>query len=145
LRDAESLLGQILSLDDNVITRHTAEVILPHSNRELVRTIAENIAKKDTPAALAAVNSAIEDGVDIPTFLDDIIEYFRKGLLLKSGASDVLSLTQHEARELSQNIERFDSEGVIRLIEYFSAAQREVKYVSLPQLPLEIAVIRGCL
>jgi DNA polymerase-3 subunit gamma/tau len=145
LRDAESLLGQILSLDKKNIDRHTAEVVLPHSNRELVRRIAECIAKKDTRAALEAVNCAIDDGVDISIFLYDSIEYFRKALLLKSGAAELLGMTQNETHELIRHTDRFDAEGIIRLIEYFNAAQRDIKYVSLPQLPLEIAVVRGCL
>lgn len=144
-RDAESLLGQVLSLDETKIDRHTADVVLPRSNRELVRSIAENIAKKDTPAVIGAVNFAIDDGVDIFTFLNDCIEYFRKALLLKSGAGDALEVTRHESDEILKNTERFDTEGVIKIIEYFSSAQRDLRYVSLPQLPLEIAVVRSCL
>lgn len=144
-RDAESLLGQILSLDEKKIDRHTADVVLPRSNRELVRIIAECISKKDTPSAIVAVNRAIDEGVDMFTFLDDSIEYFRKALLLKSGAGDVLGVTKHESDELLRYTERFDAEGVIRIIEYFSSAQRDLRYASLPQLPLEIAVVRSCL
>lgn len=144
-RDAESLLGQILSLDEKKIDRHTADVVLPRSNRESVRIIAECIAKKDTPSALAAVQAAIDDGVDMFTFLNDIIEYFRKALILKSGAGEILGATKHEFDELLKYTERFDAEGVIQIIEYFSAAQRDLRYASLPQLPLEIAVVRGCL
>lgn len=144
-RDAESLLGQILSLDETKIDRHTADVVLPHSNRELVRIIAECISKKDTPSAIGVVNRAIDEGVDIFTFFNDCIEYFRKALLLKSGAGDALEVTRHESDEILKNIERFDVERVIKIIEYFSSGQRELRYASLPQLPLEVAVVRSCL
>lgn len=144
VRDAQSLLGKILSLGD-VITINQAEIILPRSDFDNVYKFFFYLIEKNHVAAIELVNKLIEEGVDLIIFSENLLEFLRQLLLLKVDSRlEVFGIGLSEdlieqALELSKKL---NYEELIDMIEIFLDKPKKVKESSIPQFPLEIAIIR---
>ena len=144
LRDAESLLGQILSLDEKEIKAEQAELVIPRSRFDLALELINYLNAKNTAAGLTLINQLVEDGVNLEKFTSDLIEVLRKILLIKisralsefSGAMD-----KETEKNLIKIAEVSDLNYLIKIIEVFIAKRQELKFAEIPQLPLELAVV----
>ncbi len=143
-RDAESLLGQVLALHEKKIDRELASLILPLSNREYVLQLAEDIVAGRQQEALAAVSALIENGIDFGVFTTDLIDYFRDILLIKNGLEAVGESGEQSRQRTAALAERLSEEHILRIIDAFATAQRDARWFTIPQLPLEMAIVRSC-
>jgi DNA polymerase-3 subunit gamma/tau len=147
LRDAESLLGQILALGEKEISQEVASLIIPSTNYNLVLELVQNLVHKNTEAAISLVNKLVQEGIDLVRFTDDLIEFLRKVLLakiskgLKDFAFDLDKETEKQIIDLSAQLEIND---LIYLINLFSSKKFEIKTAVISQLPLEVAIIEYC-
>lgn len=144
VRDAQSLLGKILSLG-NQITLDQAEIILPRSDFNSVYNFVYYLAEKNSIAAIELVNKLVEEGVDLVIFTENILEFLRQLLLIKVDER-LESLTINLSEDLSKKIielsKKFNYAELIDLIEEFLNKPKEIKQSSIPQFPLEIAIVR---
>ncbi|OGY43054.1 MAG: DNA polymerase III, subunit gamma and tau [Candidatus Buchananbacteria bacterium RIFCSPHIGHO2_01_FULL_39_14] len=144
LRDAESLLGQILTLDEKKITLEQSELVLPRSRFDLVLELINYLNIKDTAGALTLINNLVEEGVNLEKFTNDLIEALRKILLLKINKNLIKfsgNLDKESEKKISQTAQNFDLEYLVKIIEILVAKKVELKFAEIQQLPLELAVI----
>jgi DNA polymerase-3 subunit gamma/tau len=149
IRDAESLLGQILSLVDSskIVNESQAELVIPKSDFNLAAEFTEYLFQKKTEDGLRFVNSLVEEGRDLEQFLQDLIEFLRKILLAEVGGN-----LNRYSFELDENLENkvlklskeISSERLVAIIELLVAKKRETKLAAIVQLPLELAVVEIC-
>jgi DNA polymerase III subunit gamma/tau len=136
LRDAESLLEQVLSLDEKRIGAEEAALVLPRSNAQLVRAFIDALAERQGSDAVALINRLIEEGVDLQQFTIDAIEYLR-GLLLAALGSPA-KIVGTEATN------RLGVAHLMRLVNSLNQARVELKTAVIPQLPLELVAAEHC-
>jgi DNA polymerase-3 subunit gamma/tau len=147
LRDAESLLGQILSLGEREITRQEASLIIPSSNFNLVHELVEGLVYKNVETSIILINKLVEEGMDLIKFTDDLIEFLRKLILGKiSGTLKEFAFELDEKMEKSMIdlAQKFEVNDLVRLINLFSSKKMDIKNAAISQLPLELAVIEYC-
>ncbi|MFA5021569.1 MAG: DNA polymerase III subunit gamma/tau [Patescibacteria group bacterium] len=144
IRDAESLLGQLLSLSDKEITVEQAELVLPRSHFGLVLELIENLNKKDVTACLTLINHLVSEGIDLERFAADLIEVLRKILLIKV-SSQLGQFSSGLSKDLEKRVTELSGqislELLIKTIEIMLAKKQELKYSDISQLPLELAVL----
>jgi len=143
LRDAESLLGQILSLGEKEITQSDASIILPTSNTDSTLNFIESILNSETKEALEILESLVNDGVNLNQFSIDILEILRVMMMVQVDASKNFNLdcgaeAQDKIKKLAKEI---SPETLINLIEKTLKRKLEIKTSPIPQLPLEMLVI----
>ena len=127
-RDAESLLGQVLALGDKQITLDQAQLVLPATQRVLIEAFANTLQSKQAAQAILLLNTYLEQGVDLDYFISDVIGWFRDRLLETVSAtpmSDQVVFLQHTLEQLLK-------------------AQKESGREQIPQLPIELAILRIC-
>lgn len=144
IRDAESLLGQILTLDDKKITIEQAELVLPRARFDLALELLDHINKKDATAGITLINNLVEDGINLEKFTDNFIEILRKVLLVK--VNDRLSkFTGILSKDLEKKILEISKSCelglIVKAIEVFLEKRAELKQADIIQLPLEVGVI----
>jgi DNA polymerase-3 subunit gamma/tau len=149
MRDAESLLGQLVSISGKEITRAEADLVIPRSDIAEIVKLLECLSKKDASGAIALVNKLIDDGVDSEKFAGDFIEVLRKVLLSKINPSlgERLGLDIGESFEVKINDlkKNLDVGYLILILEKFIIAKTEMKNSFIIQLPLELAIAELCL
>jgi DNA polymerase-3 subunit gamma/tau len=121
-RDAESLLGQVLALGEKHVTRDVASLVLPATNTLAVDLFVEGLERSDAPGLVKLVNELVEQGVDLSHFTDDVIDALRDRLLERLAAPGNVPAT----------------------IELLLEARRRLKQDRIPQLALELAIVKAC-
>ena len=146
VRDAESVLEQLLALGEKEITEDRASLILPRTAVPAVLDLLETLQIGETRRALELINKLFEQGVDFAQFSGDTLEILRKVLLFKiTGADAVASTLDATGLERVKGLAEQGSVGrILNWIEIFLKAKQGLKNAAIPQLPLEMAVVEGC-
>jgi len=144
LRDAESLLGQILSLSDKEITVEQAELVLPRSRFDLVLELISYLIKSDSAHSISLINRLVQEGINLEKFANDLIEVLRKIILVKiSPQLNEFSggLDKDSEKKVFTISEQTSLEFLVRAVEILVSKKQELKFADIPQLPLELAVL----
>lgn len=148
MRDAESLLGQIVSVGGKEITSEEADLVIPRSDLGEAVNLVGCLAKKDGAGGVKLINNLIDEGIDLKSFAGDLIEILRRILLSKisPGLTQRLGLELGESLEIKINQVSQDLTAgkLIVFIERFIKAKNELKGSFIVQLPMELAVIELC-
>ncbi|MDP3043500.1 MAG: DNA polymerase III subunit gamma/tau [bacterium] len=148
MRDAESLLGQIVSVGGKEITSEEADLVIPRSDLGEAVNLVGCLAKKDGAGGIKLINNLIDEGIDLKSFAGDLIEILRRMLLFKisPGLTQRLGLELGESLEIKINQVSQDLTAgkLIVFIERFIKAKNELKGSFIVQLPMELAVIELC-
>ena len=126
VRDAESLLGQVLALGDKKITLKEASLVLPTSNPVQVGELVEFLHARNASDAVRLLNEIIDQGMDLQHFVRDVIYLLRDQLMesVSSGSAD----------------SGFVEQAIAELLD----AQSRIRYSHIPQLPIELAIVKIC-
>ncbi len=147
-RDAESLLGQILTLGDKKITAEMADLVLPRSNIESIVKLFDFLAGRKTGEALDLVNNLAQEGINFIQFTKELVEFLRKILLIKvNGRLDIftsMELTQELEKSAIDQAKNIELDRLTKAINLFLNKEREIKYSDITQLPIELAIVEIC-
>ncbi|MEK7620225.1 MAG: DNA polymerase III subunit gamma/tau [Patescibacteria group bacterium] len=126
-RDAESLLGQVLSLGDKEIGMKEASLVLPATQTVLIEQFVSSLQSHNAAQAITQLNESLEQGVDLRNFVSETISWLRDRLLESVGGTGT-----------------FDVGFLQSAIEHLLEAQRARYSENIPQLPVELAIINVC-
>ena len=150
IRDAESLLDRVLTFKLEKKEEIKAEEIkdllgLVEVNQ--VSQFIELVSQKKAAEAVDFLNGLINKGQDIQEFSRALVNYLRQALILKiSGEKGennplITGLTKEETQNLEKQAEKFTEQELQKIINLFLQAENRIKYSSIPQLPLELAIV----
>lgn len=146
MRDAESLLTQIASLTDSAIDETTVSVMFGSSETKNLVALATRLADGDLPEALRLIGTLSEDGKDLSVFAGSFLNFLRKLLLSSASPKESLpffeDLAETHQLALIDLGSRFTPEKIVRMLEFFQTAKRDSKNATIPELPLEIAIVK---
>jgi len=145
MRDAESLLGQIISLGSKKITAEEIQHTLGSSSKKSLLDLISIIAKNDLPKIIEVINNLQTEGINLKTFSNQLLNYFRNLMLLKISpeANEELlkKLTGEEIIQLKDVNKSFALQNLILIISLLQVSQNKTNQSDIPQLPLEMALI----
>ena len=151
MRAAESLLGQVIAVEDKEITLKEVQVILGTTDIASAKAMADYLAIKNSAGALELINKLAQDGADLAQFNKSLINYLRKMMILASAASlgapdkqfkNLIApeLTDEQIKIMLEQSQKFTSADYIKILHLLVRAENEIKFAILPQLPLELVV-----
>ena len=144
MRDGESLLGQVLSLDLKTIGPEDAEMILPTSNIETVLEFIDFIIDKQTGPAIKIIGELITDGANLEQFAYDCLEAMRLLMITQADpqTKNIESDYSHESvKQIKKISAKISPAQVVKMIESLITRRRDIKSAPMPQLPLELFVV----
>lgn len=151
MRDAESLLAQVFALEDKHITVAEVGRILGTTDAQDLMAFVEAISKGATMDALGVVTRVAADGYNIETFTRAVIVHLRTMLYISVTAdthddamTNLLSVTHSDLTQLRAYTRHLTSAQIIFMIEECTTALTKSRATTIPQLPLEVAVVRIC-
>lgn len=148
LRDAEGLLGKVLTLGDGKrVSYDQALVVLPRSDWQAVSGFVEALLRRDGRTALLTLDDCLEAGVELDQFASDTIELLRQLMLVKQGVSQETLVTEADEERLAEFDKLKELASLRELIlatELLLEKRRDLKTAHPPSLPLELAVARIC-
>jgi DNA polymerase-3 subunit gamma/tau len=147
LRDAVSLLDQLTSYGDE-IRLDQVQMVLGTLAGKAAGQLAACLAGGDVTAGLELINRTLADGADPRQFGREVVHYLRGLLLVKQGTGTrLLNATAEQAAEMDALAQRFPSRRLLRAIRLFNQAATDLRtgLESIPQLPLELALVEAVL
>ena len=142
-RDAEVLLGQVLSLPGKTITLKDAALIFPLSNTELVKVFCKSMLIASARDGLDAIKKAQEKGCDAIVFLNEAIDYLRDCMLRSYGEDLSDHVAKGQLQEMDTVIGGMQASDISARIGYLLDAHKEIRFCPRPFLPIEMALVRA--
>ena len=145
IRDAEGLLDQVLTFGAK--TAQEIKELLGMVDAELAGRFFDFICQKKSGAAIDFLNQVLEKGKDPQEFSKSLVSYLRQGLLLKISPDlqnpVIVGLTKEEQEKLRSQVANFSEQEMKHFLKLFLEAENKMKYSSIPQLPLELAIVEA--
>jgi DNA polymerase III subunit gamma/tau len=143
-RDALSILQKVLTVSsDKKVDVAEVEKVTGAPRSEIIRTILKALTTKDAPSALKAIQSAVEDNIDIRILTRLLIHRLRVVLLVRH-APDLVDRFAKELTEadlqLAQDLSK-EAGATSELLKSLLDAHATMAYAAVPHLPLEMAVM----
>ena len=151
VRDAETLLDEVVSFSgkDNKVESQTIQALLGTADKSAVFQFLDFLSQKQTKEAIEFINELIFKGVDLNEFIKAVIQYIREALLLKLNSASkspiVLTFSEEEKTKLGEFSQSLQETELKQALEYLMDAETKMKYATILQLPLELAIIDICL
>jgi DNA polymerase III subunit gamma/tau len=146
MRDAESLLTQIMSVESSSITEEKVSELLGTAKKARIIEFLRLISIGELRPCLAFIRSLMQDGTDPSVFSSALLRTLRDILLISSdsenGASLIDGLTDEQQAALTVLSKSFTPNQIADMLERFQKAHSDGKTAVIPELPLEIAVVR---
>ena len=143
LRDALNLLQQLNTFYGNDLSLQQAQAMLGISGDQRSKELVKHIIDKDTTASIKTLNNVNNDGLDLRQFQRELVEYLRLLLLVKTGSSETIELTDDDIKELKELADKASLAQVLKAVKLFG--QLELNLDNYSTLPLELAIVDSTL
>lgn len=154
IRDGESIFGQAITFctdrADKKITANEIKDLLGLVEMGLISQLFDYLKTKDTEKAINHLNELYKNGQDLQEFAKAFINYLRQALILKITGETakiqnpiITGLTKEEFQKLQTQAADFEEQELGRILNLFLQAENKLRYSSIPQLPLELAIIEA--
>lgn len=135
-RDSLSLLEQVLAYSDGHITAKDVYSVLGMVDEDVLLEIGNVILDNNLSEAFMIADRLLKEGRDVREILKSASAFFRDLLAVKIGAEQGNSALEAQVSAFTQN-------QLIRLIEIFSSADKELRWNEQHRLGLEMALIKA--
>ncbi|MEW6095145.1 MAG: DNA polymerase III subunit gamma/tau, partial [bacterium] len=145
MRDAESILDQVVSFCGNKVTQEDVLTILGIVKQEVLITFCDAIIKADSNKIIKLLNDAVDEGIDLSQFARDMMMHLRNLLLIKAGCTpdSVIDLATDSIKLLEVQASQFTQEQLLSFIDDLQKANENMRLFPLQaRLILEVALIR---
>jgi len=147
-RDAESLLDECLSFsgEKGIVSSEDIKELLGIVEVGEIANFVDFLISKNTKEAINFLNLTADKGADLGEFSKTLVFYLRQQLLLKINPAFLdgqnFGFSAQEIEKMKAQTAEFDQKTLQDILEMFIDAENKIKYSSITQLPLELAVIK---
>jgi DNA polymerase III subunit gamma/tau len=141
LRDAQSLFDQVVSFCGNKIDPETVSKMLNLIDDELFFEISDAVLNKDFPVVFDTTDKIYQNGWDFIDFTDGLLEHFRNILsVVLTQRTDLIETAEIYREKYSDYKNSFSKGDLLRILNYLSKLQQELRYSNNQKLKIEIAL-----
>jgi len=143
MRDAQSILDQLISYTDGKITAEKVRESLGIINEEFYFELTDLILDKDDASILNFVQKIVNTGHDLMDFLYGLEEHFRNLLVVKSTQStERLNTSDYFKKLYQEKAAHFQPIDLLQFIEILIQGENILKFSPNPQLVLELLLLK---
>lgn len=143
MRDALSILDQVLSFGDNKVTLDNALLVTGSVTRENLIKYLSQVQNHETVAGLQTIHAILDEGKDTKRLLEDLINCCRDLLLYKQ-APEMLEQTGSVMidDEFKNMAEKSNPETLYRYIDTLNEQQENMRYSMHQSVYLEVLTVK---
>ena len=144
LRDAESLLDQVIAYAGKQIRDEDIAEVLGLIDRKILSDTIEAIADRDVERCMEAVEQVYHFGYDLQHFCRELLQYLRHLILIKLSQHPerLMELPEEELGSLKKQAEKFQFDQLNHLFSLLLKGEQEIAQSAFPRTMLEVALIR---
>ena len=141
LRDAQSLFDQVISFCGDKIDSETVSKMLNLIDDDLFFTISDAILEKDFNVVFQSTDKIYQNGWDFIDFTDGLLEHFRNILtVILTERTELVETAEVYRTKYANYIQTFSKGDLLRILNYLSKLQQELRYSNNQKLKIEIAL-----
>ncbi len=142
MRDALTLLDQLVAISDDRITADTVAASLGIAAREALYDVAGAVLQGDGAAVIKAIDALADKSVDMQHFARQLLELMRDLVVLKLDAGDPADWVPEEREAAEALIGNIDILELQRAFRATSMVMDEMAQSPNPKLMLEMGLVR---
>lgn len=146
VRDAESILGQVVASGVSPITVGAVEKLIGAVSFHTIASLAEHLITGNLDKALASLGKLYDSGHNIAECAKNLIIHLRRVAVLTASPTMRTMLAKEVSNThletLSRHAEQFKPHH-LALIKTLIAAYRDMRYSPFPIIPFEVALIES--
>ncbi len=145
LRDALGIFDMAVSYFGNNINSESLKELLNLPDKEIYFKISQTIKNSDTKELLTQFYDLINQGFDLQTYFNGLIEHFRNILIvISSGNKDLLDETDNIKKQYIEQSNKFTEGQVLRLLKILFESETRFKFSNNQNILLETILIELC-
>lgn len=139
LRDAESYFDQVVAFSKGKIDAELVTQMLNLIDEEIYFFISDAVINKDYKIVFQSSEKIYENGWDFGDFMDGLIEHFRNILsVVITGSNSAIETADIYKKRYLEYADKFSESDILRLLNYLSKSQQELRYSQNQKLKTEI-------
>ncbi|UCE54260.1 MAG: DNA polymerase III subunit gamma/tau [Desulfobacterales bacterium] len=144
MRDAISLLDQVMSCSKESITHEQLLDILGVIDRKFLFDLSDSILRGDFTTALDILDDIYERGHDLKKLYADLLDHFRNLLVVKMGKKigKLVDLPEHEIDLLVEQSKPVSVAVLNQIFDLLFRDESSIRLAVQPKLALEMSLIR---
>jgi DNA polymerase-3 subunit gamma/tau len=143
MRDAQSLLEQLLSSSDGRLTVEAVHRLLGTASDERLLDLVDALADRDAGAVLTQVARAADEGVQPNDLLGGVIDFLRDLMVLSAGAGDILlTATPRQRPRLQAVVDRWPLDSILAALQILSEARMRLRGSQHGRITIETSLVR---
>jgi len=144
MRDAESLLDQVVSFTGRSIEDSQIGTVLGIIDRDLIYTMSRAIIDGDNKGCLEIVDQIYTYGYEIKEFYREITNQFRNLIvsLIAPDSTQLLDLPDNELTETKRLARKAGMARLVQSLNFLIAREADLRYTNNPRIALEAILIR---
>ncbi|MBI4651851.1 DNA polymerase III subunit gamma/tau [Candidatus Desantisbacteria bacterium] len=130
LRDAETLLEQIMASSGKNVSKQDVIDLLGLYDQEIFSNFVDCIIKNDLSGMLGIIDEIVKYGRDLEQFLKGLIEYCRNLLIILSCSSPekILEINEYEIVHLKEQAKKITHEDLLTLMHILSTSETQLRH-----------------
>jgi len=144
LRDAESMLDQLVAFCGEKITEGDVLNIFGFTSEQTVSDLTGRILRGETPEAIDLLHEQCEAGKDMMRLMADLIAYLRDLLVFKAKPDALKEDVDPDVQKtLAAHAELISIDRLLELIDQFATAEGRMKWAPNKKLHFEVVIIKA--
>ncbi len=144
MRDAQSLLDQVIAYSGKKIDTDSVEAVLGIVGGTTLELFAELLIKREPSELITLVQQVANQGKDLNLFCRSVMEYLRNLLMVKVSRNPetLLNAQTCNLEVLKKQAQGFHADELQQMFTILSRAETGMKRSSLAQMVFEMAILR---
>ena len=141
MRDALSLLDQVIAFSDADITEDAIQNLLGLIPRDVYFDLTQAIGDRDGARALEIVDELTREGSDLGEFVAGLMAHFRH-LLVARAAGDLTDEPEADRVQYVEVAAQFEEADLVRMLNAVGELETQISRVTEPRFWLELTVMK---
>lgn len=144
MRDAESLLDQLLAFGTEGVTSDVVHSLLGTAHCDRIIELASAVLTHDGPRTLELFSQSADEGLQLGELLDQLIDYWRDLMVVNCAGLEgrELSVPAQHRETLAQQASSLKLDTILAGLDILSAAKSRLRATTHGRVILEMALVR---
>jgi DNA polymerase-3 subunit gamma/tau len=144
MRDALSLMDQLLAFGGQQVTKEQVHRLLGTASEDRLLQLAASLIDRDAGKAIDTVDEAEAHGVQLGELIDQLVEYFRDLMVLKSAgsAARLASVSSTQRGRIAEQADRLSLDSIFAATDILAEAKSRLRGSTYGRILLDVALTR---
>ena len=143
MRDALSLLDQVIAFSDSGIAEDAVQNLLGLIPRDVYFDLTQAIVDRDGSRALGVVDRLMREGSDLSEFVAGLLTHFRHLLVARAvGELTDENLPEADRNQYTEVAAQFEEPDLVRMLNAVTELETQIGRVTEPRFWLELTVMK---